>query len=1054
MAKDEKLVTPAGILIVEDEAITAMDIKQTLLKLNFGVAGTVSRGIDAVNFVREKSPDLILMDITLKGELDGIQTAKMITESHNIPVVYLSAHFDEETIERSKTTNPYGYILKPLNERDLNSCIRMSLFRFEAEKRLNESESRFKALTEVALTSIIIIRENKFIYTNPYVKQLTGYNSDELLEMNFWDLVHPEHKEMVKQRGIARQKGEEVPSSYEFRIVTKDGTSKWVQTSAVLTELDGKKCILAVVYDITERKSAEEILRQSEEKFRAVADSTPAQIVIYQGDKFVYVNSFSETITGYTRQELLKMNFWELVHPDYTEITKQRGRARQKGESVTENYEFRIITKSGSEKWLSYSARTINYEGSIAVLGIAIDITESKKIREEIEQSRQRYKAFISQSTDGIYRIEMKNPVPVDLPRDKQIELILKEGYNAECNDVMAKMYGFDSADQMIGTKMSDFLLAEESSNVEMLNAFIKDGYKITDAESKESDPAGNILYFSNNAVGIIENGYLKRVWGVQKDITARKKIDEKLKQNIEYSTILNYFTSSMIRQNTIDEIIWDISKNCFSKLSFVDCSIFLLDERSGKLVQRAAYGRKNPKDFEILNRLSLNIGEGIIGSVAASGTAEIIEDTSHDKRYIVDDAVRLSEIAVPIVSEGNVIGVIDSEHPEKGFFNEFHLNILNSIASLCSIKMVQVLAQEKVKKSEERYRTFVEQSSEGIYRLEFSQPLAIDLEIEEQIEIIQRSTFIAECNDVFAKMYGASSANDLIGKNPAELKFVNINPADRDRKFITNNYNSLEVESVEKDENGRTFYFVGNAVGIIDEGYLTSIWGVQRDITGKKNSEEALKKSLNEKEILLKEIHHRVKNNLQIVTSLLKLQASYVDDEKVKLLFKESRNRVQSMSLIHQKLYQTKDLASVDFRDYIETVTTHLQHSFGVLEDRVKVSIEVKDLFMSIDNAIPAGLIINELVSNSLKHAFPGDRKGEILIHAAFDEFKNEYWLVIRDSGVGISKDVDIKNTNTFGLKLVSTLVDQMNGSIELVSLGGCEFRINLKSADYRDRN
>jgi len=370
----------------------------------------------------------------------------------------------------------------------------MALFRFEAEKRLNESESRFKALTEVALTSIIIINENKFIYTNPYVKELTGYDSEELLEMNFWDLVHPDYMEMVKQRGIARQKGEEVPSSYEFKIVTKNGTTKWVQTSAVLTELEGKKCILAVVYDITDRKNAEEILRQSEEKFRAVADSTPAQIVIYQGDKFVYVNTFSELITGYSREELLKMNFWDLVHPDYTEITKQRGRARQKGESVTENYEFRIVTKSGIEKWLSYSARTIKYEGRTAVLGIAIDITESKKIREEIEHSRQRYKAFISQSTDGIYRIEMKIPVPVDLSVDKQVELILKNGYNAECNDVMAKMYGFNSAEQMIGTKMSDFLLADESSNIEMLKTFINNGYKINDAESKESDSAGSVL--------------------------------------------------------------------------------------------------------------------------------------------------------------------------------------------------------------------------------------------------------------------------------------------------------------------------------------------------------------------------------------------------------------------------------------------------------------------------------------------------------------------------------------------------------------------------------
>jgi len=1043
-----------NILIVEDEAITAMDIKQTLIRLKFRVAGIVSRGIDAVNFVKEKSPDLILMDITIKGDLDGIETAAIISKSHKIPIVYLSAHFDEETIERSRTTNPYGYILKPLNERDLNSCIRMSLFRFEAEKKLNESESRFKALTEVAQTSIIIIQGDKFIYVNPFVRELTGYSSDEMMQMNFWDIVHPDQKNMVKERGFARQRGEDVPPAYEFTILTKNGELKWVQTSAILTELDGKKCVLAVVYDITERKKTEDILRQSEEKFRAVAESTPAQIVIFQGDGFVYVNSFSETITGYSQEELLKMNFWDLVHPDDVEVTRQRGRARQKGESVTESYELRIITKSKQEKWMSYSARTIEFEGKPAVLGIAIDISESKKIQEEIEQSRQRYMAFIAQSTEGIYRTEPVNPIPVDLDPDKQIDLITKEFYIAECNEVMAQMYGVNSSREFIGRKVSDFLLPDEAANREMIKQFIDNGYKMVDTESKEENSSGNTIYFSNNAVGIVENGFLKRIWGIQQDITNRKKIDEKLKENAEYSTILNYFTSSMLKQNTVNEILWDITQNCFSKLSFVDCSIFLFDEKSNKLVQRAAYGRKNPKGFDIINPLILKPGEGIIGSVALTGEAEIVNDTSIDKRYVADDEIRLSEITVPIINEGKVIGVIDSEHHKKSFFNEFHLNILKSIASLCSIKIVQVTAQEKVKKSEERYRTFVEQSSEGIYRLEFSEPVPVDLEVDKQIEILQRSTYIAECNNVFARMYEMEKAEELIGKRTNELKFVNVNETGRDRKFITQNYNILEEESVEMDKDGNILYFMGNAVGVIENGFLTSIWGVQRDVTGKKKSEEALRRSLAEKEILLKEIHHRVKNNLQIVTSLLKLQSSYVSDKKVKLLFKESQNRVQSMSLIHQKLYQTKDLAKIDFRDYIETVATHLQHSFGILEDRVKVSIEVKDLFMSIDNAIPAGLIINELVSNSLKHAFPGEKMGSIYIHAAFDEFKNEYWLVIRDDGVGILENIDIKNSSSFGLKLVATLVEQMSGTLELVSMGGCEFRINLKSADYKDRS
>jgi PAS domain S-box-containing protein len=1037
----------AKILVVEDEAITAMDIKRTLEKLNYTVAGVADRGDIAIRLTDELKPDLILMDITLKGDFDGIECASLINKVHNIPIVYLSVHNDEETIERSKTTDPYGYLLKPLNDRDLNSCIRMSLFRHESENRLKESEKRFKALTEVALSSIIIIQGTKFVYANPYAEVLTGYKLSEMAGLNFWDIVHPDSRELVKQRGLARQRGEEVPASYEFRIITKDGSSKWVQTSATVTDFEGTISTLAIVFDITDRKNAEEILKQSEEKFRAVAESMPAQIVIFQKDRIIYANPYSVSLTGYSENELLKMNFWNLVHPEFSELVRSRVlSARSNKKNETQNYEMKIVTKGGDHRWISFSARDIEYNGKPAVLGIANDITESKRISQEIEASQQRYKAFIEQSTEGIYRTEAYNPVSVTLTVEEQVDEIFEQFYIAECNDVMAKMYGLNSASELIGKKMSDFLVPGEPVNRKLTEDFVKSGYRVVDSESMEPDTNGNIIQFSNNAVGIVENGYLKRVWGIQKDITAKKKLDKKLNENVEYSSILNYFTTSLLKQNTVDEILWDITQNCFSKLSFVDCVIYLLDETGETLLQKAAYGKKDVDGYRILKPLNLKLGEGIVGYVAKAGIAEIIPDTSVDKRYIVDETVRLSEITVPIINDGKVIGVIDSEHPLKGFFTQFHLDLLQSIASLCSIKIVQAMAQEKIRKSEERYRTFVEQSSEGIYRLEMKQSISVELALDEQVELIRKDSFIAECNDVFARMYDENSSEDMTGRNTNQLNFVNINDKESIRRFIMENYNTSEEESIEMNTEGSTRYFISNAVGVIENGNLTSIWGVKREITERKKSEEALKRSLKEKEILLKEIHHRV--------SLLKLQSSYVNDEKVKHLFKESQNRVQSMSLIHQKLYQTKDLAHIDFKEYIETLATHLQHSYGILEDRIRITIDVKNLHMSIDNAIPAGLIINELVSNCLKHAFPEDRTGNIIISAAFDEFSNEYWIVVRDDGIGISKDVDFRHAATFGLKLVTTLVAQMGGSLELVTMGGSEFRINFRIADYMDRN
>jgi putative methionine-R-sulfoxide reductase with GAF domain len=170
--------------------------------------------------------------------------------------------------------------------------------------------------------------------------------------------------------------------------------------------------------------------------------------------------------------------------------------------------------------------------------------------------------------------------------------------------------------------------------------------------------------------------------------------------ENIE--DIISYFAISLFRQNTADEILWDLAKNCISKLDFEDCVIYLVDEQKNVLVQKAAYGPKNIKDFIIHQPIDIPLGEGIVGSVALSGVAEIIHDTSKDPRYIKDDAFRYSEISVPIVLDGKVIGVIDSEHTQPNFFSRRHLKILHLIAALCSNKLIRAKAEEESRRSHE----------------------------------------------------------------------------------------------------------------------------------------------------------------------------------------------------------------------------------------------------------------------------------------------------------------------------------------------------------------
>ena len=215
------------------------------------------------------------------------------------------------------------------------------------------------------------------------------------------------------------------------------------------------------------------------------------------------------------------------------------------------------------------------------------------------------------------------------------------------------------------------------------------------------------------------------------------------------------------------------------------------------------------------------------------------------------------------------------------------------------------------------------------------------------------------------------------------------------------------------------------------------------RDITERKRNEEQIRNSLEEKEILLKEIHHRVKNNLQVVSSLLSLQSGYPRVESVRELFLESQNRVKSMALIHEKLYQSADFSNIDFADYIESLARNLFHSYAANPEQIRLTIEV-DVELDIDHAIPCGLIVNELLSNSLKHAFPEDRAGTVLLR--FHQQDHQFVLLFADDGIGLPADMDFRNTESLGLQLVTTLTSQIGGTIEhLPADVGTTFQISF---------
>lgn len=229
-------------------------------------------------------------------------------------------------------------------------------------------------------------------------------------------------------------------------------------------------------------------------------------------------------------------------------------------------------------------------------------------------------------------------------------------------------------------------------------------------------------------------------------------------------------------------------------------------------------------------------------------------------------------------------------------------------------------------------------------------------------------------------------------------------------------------------------------------EGNVIALEGFITDITELKAAEKKIKASLREKEVLLREIHHRVKNNMQVITSLLRLQSHKIKDPRFADIIRESQGRIKSMTLIHEKLYQSKDLAKVDFNKYIKSLMNRLFRSHGIDTGRIITTLKVEDVSLGLDRAIPCGLIINELISNSLKYAFPEDRNGKISVTLR-SITEGEIELAVSDDGIGIREDLDFRSIDSFGLDLVSILVeDQLEGKIDLDRTGGTTFRILFK--------
>jgi len=377
-----------------------------------------------------------------------------------------------------------------------------------------------------------------------------------------------------------------------------------------------------------------------------------------------------------------------------------------------------------------------------------------------------------------------------------------------------------------------------------------------------------------------------------------------------------------------------------------------------------------------------------------------------------------------------NFIDTFETEKPTIVLLSGVLISLLFSLVTISFINS---------RKTSKKLSEVLESTGEGIFG----------------VDNYLRCTFI---NRSALEMLGCNKSVCL-GKNMHEFihclesdgKLCNVNNCPL-IKTVKNGRSSITSEVTLERKDETNFPIEYSSHPIIENGLMTGTVITFTDITERKKVLNQIEGSLREKEVLLREIHHRVKNNLQIISSLLNLQAGFTDDKKINEIFEESKNRVKSMALIHEKLYQSKNFTSLDIREFMQELINNLFNSYGIEFSGVKAELNMHDINLNADQAVYLGLIVNELVSNSLKHAFNktsfgnnDSSRNSIYVNIQKD-MKEGYLIKIGDNGCGFPDDIDFKNTESLGLQLVISLVKQLDGDISLNNNSGTEFLIKFR--------
>lgn len=784
--------------------------------------------------------------------------------------------------------------------------------------------------------------------------------------------------------------------------------------------------VLATVKLALDKQWIERQLQESEQKYRSMMEAMSDLVYICSPDyRIEYMNPAMIRKVGRDAVgEPCYRIFFERMQVCPWCVMQQV----QQGQSM----HHEIINPRDGCIYRAASMPITHTDNTVSKMAILTDITERRQAELALKESEVRYRRLIKSATDYIYTVKLENG------------RVISTTHGPACVTVT----GYTSAEYEADPNLWFKMVYEDDRKLvlDQADQLLK-GETIKPLEHRIFHKNGKIRWLRNTPVPHQDGtGRLVSYDGLVTDITDRKLAELQIQEHVRKLEIMNKVILAVNRATDLTTLLDEVLGASLDLVQFKGAGIYIVDAQ-GATATLASMQGLSADYVRSLKRLHLN--EPQYHVLFGQGRGIFTDDY---KRVAAERARKWniqSMAYIPLMAKDAVVGALVMVHDAPHVFSSEEQESLIVIGRQIGTAIDKMRSELALRESEDKYRTISEQSLVGIHMIKDGKLVFV--------------------NDGWTKITGYTR-DDINTWGFEEFGKI-IEPTDRD----------FFLDQIRKKQLGLTdgivpvydFRFIaktGETKWVLLHSRSVqfadgrAVVGVVIDITDRKMAVQALEaanqklrsreqeliSANRDKEVLLKEIHHRVKNNLQVISSLLKLQLDHVPDRQAAAVIRECQNRIKSIAIVHEKLYQSRSLAEVDIGDYIQSLIGHLFRMFLVDPGSVTMNVVVDKVALHIDQAIPCSLIINELVSNSLKYAFPDNRRGEIRIRLRADA-NNLYRLEVGDNGVGFPAKVDFRNTASLGLQLVMTFVEQLDGSIERVPCSGTMFVVTFPAGKNR---